>query len=196
MNWRPAIRLSVLLWGVALLISVIHLAGRASAFAHIFLADSRPGIRLTQDEAAAAHASRGQNDTRPQLIPKIIHQVFHNWHDPGNDTLPADWAQVRQTCVKANPDYEHKVGLVCVMRRSTRLMGLGGKKQLWTEKTSREFLEREYAWFLKTYDGYPHKVQRVDAVRYFLLLHYGGIYLDLDNVRGLTFPKRKNRLLL
>ncbi|KAF4624388.1 hypothetical protein G7Y89_g13781 [Cudoniella acicularis] len=28
------------------------------------------------------------------------------------------------------------------------------------------------------------KVQRVDAVRYFLLLHFGGIYLDLDNVRA------------
>jgi hypothetical protein len=36
---------------------------------------------------------------------------------------------------------------------------------------------------LKTYDGYRFPVQRVDAVRYFLLLHYGGIYLDLDNVR-------------
>jgi mannosyltransferase OCH1-like enzyme len=30
-------------------------------------------------------------------------------------------------------------------------------------------------------------VQRVDAVRYFIMLHYGGIYLDLDNV-GNPFP--------
>jgi inositol phosphorylceramide mannosyltransferase catalytic subunit len=34
---------------------------------------------------------------------------------------------------------------------------------------------------LRTYDRYRYPVQRVDAVRYFLLLHYGGIYLDLDN---------------
>jgi hypothetical protein len=56
--------------------------------------------------------------------------------------------------------------------------------QLWTEKASREFIEKEYPWFLQTYDVYRYPVQRVDAVRYFLLLHYGGIYLDLDNVSG------------
>ncbi len=55
--------------------------------------------------------------------------------------------------------------------------------QLWTEKASRDFIELEYPWFLKTYDRYSFPVQRVDAVRYFLLLHYGGIYIDLDNVR-------------
>lgn len=54
--------------------------------------------------------------------------------------------------------------------------------QLWTEETSREFIETEYPWFLRTYDRYLYPVQRVDAVRYFLLMHYGGIYLDLDNV--------------
>jgi mannosyltransferase OCH1-like enzyme len=54
--------------------------------------------------------------------------------------------------------------------------------QLWTDNNSREFIETEYAWFLRTYDGYRYPVQRVDALKYFLMLHYGGIYLDLDNV--------------
>lgn len=47
-----------------------------------------------------------------------------------------------------------------------------------------------YPWFLNTYDGYRFPVQRVDSLRYFLMLHFGGIYLDLDNVRlvlGLIF---------
>lgn len=35
---------------------------------------------------------------------------------------------------------------------------------------------------MRTYDGYRYPVQRVDAVRYFIMLHYGGIYMDLDNV--------------
>jgi mannosyltransferase OCH1-like enzyme len=56
--------------------------------------------------------------------------------------------------------------------------------QLWTEKASRDFIETEYPWFLNAYDGYRYPVQRVDAVRYFLMLHYGGIYMDLDNVGG------------
>lgn len=54
--------------------------------------------------------------------------------------------------------------------------------QLWSEKSSRDFIETHYPWFLRTYDRYRFPVQRVDAVRYFILMHYGGIYLDLDNV--------------
>jgi len=49
---------------------------------------------------------------------------------------------------------------------------------------SRDFIETEYPWFLHTYDHYRYPVQRVDAVRYFLMLHYGGIYMDFDNVCG------------
>lgn len=73
-----------------------------------------------------------------------------------------------------------------ISRRTNRALTLTvtvAALQLWTEKTSRDFIEANYAWFLRTYDGYRYPVQRVDAVRYFLLLHYGGIYLDLDNVR-------------
>jgi mannosyltransferase OCH1-like enzyme len=47
---------------------------------------------------------------------------------------------------------------------------------------SRDFIATEYPWFLSTYDGYSLPIQRVDTVRYFILRHYGGIYLDLDNV--------------
>jgi inositol phosphorylceramide mannosyltransferase catalytic subunit len=54
--------------------------------------------------------------------------------------------------------------------------------QLWTEQSSRDFIEESYPWFLSTYDSYKYPVQRVDTVRLFLLREYGGIYLDLDNV--------------
>jgi inositol phosphorylceramide mannosyltransferase catalytic subunit len=54
--------------------------------------------------------------------------------------------------------------------------------QLWTEQSSRDFIEESYPWFLSTYDSYRYPVQRVDTVRLFLLREYGGIYLDLDNV--------------
>ena len=62
--------------------------------------------------------------------------------------------------------------------------------QLWTAKSSRDFLEKEYPWFLKTYDTYPFGVQRVDALRYFLMRHFGGIYIDLDNVRPSLLPPK------
>jgi mannosyltransferase OCH1-like enzyme len=47
---------------------------------------------------------------------------------------------------------------------------------------------RRYPWFLETFDGYPYPIQRADAIRYFVLHHFGGIYIDLDDVRALLSP--------
>jgi hypothetical protein len=51
---------------------------------------------------------------------------------------------------------------------------------LWTDASSREFIAKEYPWFLHTFDGYTYPIERADAIRYFVLYYYGGIYLDLD----------------
>jgi hypothetical protein len=51
---------------------------------------------------------------------------------------------------------------------------------LWTDASSREFIAQNYRWFLDTFDSYPYAIQRADAIRYFVLHHYGGIYIDLD----------------
>lgn len=52
--------------------------------------------------------------------------------------------------------------------------------RLWTDTDSRSFLVEHYPWFLPIYDGYPDPVMRSDAIRYFLLDHFGGVYVDLD----------------
>lgn len=54
--------------------------------------------------------------------------------------------------------------------------------QLWTNEKSREFIAAEYPWFLETFDGYKYPIQRADSIRYFVLAHYGGTYIDLDDV--------------
>lgn len=51
---------------------------------------------------------------------------------------------------------------------------------LWTDASSREFIAEQYPWFLDTFDSYPYPIQRADAIRYFILHYYGGVYLDLD----------------
>ena len=51
---------------------------------------------------------------------------------------------------------------------------------LWTDAGSREFIANHYPWFLDTFDAYPYPIQRADAIRYFVLYHYGGVYIDLD----------------
>ncbi|KAF1838987.1 hypothetical protein BDW02DRAFT_564318 [Decorospora gaudefroyi] len=90
----------------------------------------------------------------PQLIPKIIHQTYIN------DSIPKHWQAPQQSCIDLHPGYEYK---------------------LWTDKKSREFIAAEYPWFLETFDGYPYPIQRADAIRYFVLHHFGGIYIDLDD---------------
>ena len=51
---------------------------------------------------------------------------------------------------------------------------------LWTDASAREFIADQYSWFLDTFDGYTYPIQRADAIRYFVLHHYGGVYIDLD----------------
>jgi len=40
-----------------------------------------------------------------------------------------------------------------------------------------QLIRDKYPWFLKTFKGYPHSIQRADALRYFVLHEFGGIYL-------------------
>tara|TARA_R110000851_G_scaffold12803_5_gene44139 strand:+ start:1101 stop:1886 length:786 start_codon:yes stop_codon:yes gene_type:complete len=88
-------------------------------------------------------------------IPKIIHQTWKN------DTIPEEWIDYHSTWKKHFPEgeYEHK---------------------LWTDKDNENFIKENYKWFYKTFVSYPKGIQRADAIRYFILYHYGGIYADLD----------------
>lgn len=56
----------------------------------------------------------------------------------------------------------------------------GWEYRLWTDEDNRRFIHDHYAWFLPIYDGYDEHIMRVDAVRYFILDHHGGVYVDLD----------------
>jgi mannosyltransferase OCH1-like enzyme len=49
-----------------------------------------------------------------------------------------------------------------------------------TDVSIREFIVTDYPWFISTFDSYRHNIQRVDAGRYFILYHFGGVYLDCD----------------
>ncbi|EPX73571.1 mannosyltransferase [Schizosaccharomyces octosporus yFS286] len=88
------------------------------------------------------------------LIPKIIHQTWKT------DTVPEKWKAAQESCRVMHPEYQYI---------------------LWTDEMSRNFIVEHYPWFLKYFDTYPFNVQRADAIRYFVLFHYGGIYIDLDD---------------
>jgi glycosyltransferase involved in cell wall biosynthesis len=99
------------------------------------------------------HLQQRQPQLKSSTIPKIIHQT---WKD---ENIPPQLAALQQTWQEKHPDWEYK---------------------LWTDAENREFLARFYPWFLPIYDGYQHHICRVDAIRYFWLDYYGGVYIDLD----------------
>jgi mannosyltransferase OCH1-like enzyme len=86
-------------------------------------------------------------------IPKLIHQTWKNSEVPENFQL------LMNTWKEFHPDW---------------------KFILWTDEMNRNFISEHYPDFLNKYDNYPANIQRADAIRYFLLYHYGGVYIDLD----------------
>ncbi len=54
------------------------------------------------------------------------------------------------------------------------------KYYIYDDNDNRNFIKNNFNWFLNTYDSYPKTINRVDAVRYFFLYKYGGIYADMD----------------
>ena len=82
---------------------LVFLISRLLAFIQLFFEHS--GIAITQNEIARAHTVNTP-DPRPQLIPKIIHQVFHDWR---NESMPADWEELRQTCINQDNGWQYLV---------------------------------------------------------------------------------------
>ena len=96
----------------------------------------------------------GVNATGPSLIPKIIHQTYKT------DQIPEHWKEGQQRCIDLHPDYQYI---------------------LWTDEMALNFIKEEFPWFLDTFQSYKYPIQRADAMRYFVLLSYGGVYIDLDD---------------
>lgn len=87
-------------------------------------------------------------------IPKIIHQTYKS------ENIPDIWKGTQESVIENTPGYQYI---------------------LWTDAMARDFIAAEYSWFLPTFDSYPYPIMRADSLRYFVLYHYGGIYIDLDN---------------
>lgn len=95
----------ILLLILFILLTLGFAISRLIAFVQLFFEHS--GISITQQEIASAYTKSGAQ-RRPQLIPKIIHQVFHDWRHQ-NQSLPSDWDDLRQTCISLNKDWEYIV---------------------------------------------------------------------------------------
>ena len=87
------------------------------------------------------------------MIPAIIHQTWKSSEVPVRFAAPAaSWRAM-------HPSWEYR---------------------FWTDEALDTFVRDEYPRMWALYHSYPEQIQRVDAARYMLLHHFGGVYADLD----------------
>ena len=86
-------------------------------------------------------------------IPKIIHQTWKN------RDIPDVWSQGSQSWRSLHPDWLYI---------------------LWTDADLHEYILTMHPEFLQTWTQFTYHIQRVDAIRYFILQDFGGLYADLD----------------
>lgn len=87
------------------------------------------------------------------MIPHLIHQTWKT------KDIPTRFVYLRDTWIRHHPDWQYR---------------------LWTDADNRAFLAENYPAFLPIFDAYQTPICRADAIRYFLLKHFGGLYVDLD----------------
>jgi mannosyltransferase OCH1-like enzyme len=86
-------------------------------------------------------------------IPRVIHQTWKT------EAIPPLYQPFVDSVRTHHPGWEHR---------------------LWTDADNLRFIQERFPWFLETFVSYRHDIERADAVRYFLLYEFGGIYVDLD----------------
>lgn len=86
-------------------------------------------------------------------IPKIFHQT---WKVSQRPSKTRDWLL---SCRTLYPDWDFV---------------------LWSDQENTRLIAQYYTWFLETFMKYDSNIKRADAVRYFILHRYGGVYMDLD----------------
>jgi inositol phosphorylceramide mannosyltransferase catalytic subunit len=87
-------------------------------------------------------------------IPKLI---FQTWKS--KTIIPENFEAWSESFGRFNPEYS---------------------RVLWDDDDNRSMIAQKFPWFLDVYDSYPREIYRADAVRYFFLYLYGGVYADMD----------------
>jgi hypothetical protein len=91
--------------------------------------------------------------TTSPRIPHIIHQTYRS------RLIPSKFKHFVISFITNNPSWTY---------------------YFWTDESARKLIAERHPSFLSTWDNYRSGVNRADALRYFVLYHFGGIYADLD----------------
>ena len=108
----------------------------------------------------------------PSAAPKIMHQILlneHHFHDNDGPNKFAKYEAARNSCISLHPDWHY---------------------MLWTDENATDWVHKHYPEkkypfddtpeVYQSYIKYRQTIQRTNILRYLLLHHYGGVYLDMD----------------
>lgn len=108
-------------------------------------------------DVAFTNYSRQQLSAAPyeDKIPPILHHL-----DFGSGaSAHSRWKDARQSCLDMHPGWD---------------------AYLWTDETGDAFVAEHFPELHHMWKTYQYPIQRIDALRYMVLYHYGGVILDLD----------------
>ena len=108
---------------------------------------------LTRSECALIKKGSISTKFSKTGIPRILNQTWKT------EQVPRDFEKWIKSWWKVSPQWEY---------------------WFWTDEAVRCLLKEHYPQYLDMYDDYSAGIFRGDAMRYFILYHYGGIYADLD----------------
>jgi mannosyltransferase OCH1-like enzyme len=128
-----------------------------------------PQLFLTVSNFNEYTQQKNVNNTHLHRIPRIIHQTWKTHQ------VPLHWNKTVESVRQLNANqFEYR---------------------LWTDEDMHKFVrQKEPDIYQHTFLTYSLDIQRVDAFRYIILYHLGGIYIDLDNGCRKSFDSLLNVL--
>lgn len=150
---RNAVQLvGTLLSGILCLWLMIDAGGKGRFLIGHFFPNEQIMDRIQLDENLWR-----KNKQLSRHIPRYIHQIWISSIE--KKSIYKRFEQAANTCQEFHQNYNYT---------------------LWTHDKLLHWLREEYPWFVEIYTNYRYDMQRIDAMKYFLLFHYGGMYIDLD----------------
>lgn len=88
-------------------------------------------------------------DPYPNRVPPILHHISLGT----GTTTHLRWAEARQSCLDMHPGWE---------------------AFMWTEEAADSLVAANFPELYDMWKSYPYPIQKIDALRYMVLYHYGG----------------------
>jgi mannosyltransferase OCH1-like enzyme len=112
-------------------------------------------ISAEHDDFDRTFANYSIHQTSAAPLPDRVPPILHHISLGAGAATHSKWAEVRQSCVDIHPGWE---------------------AHLWTDDTADAFVAKHFPELREMWLSYRYPIQRIDALRYMALYHYGGMY--------------------